>query len=271
MQIQFFCTKWGQEALPWPAFLASVQAAGYDGIETSVPTDPAGRDQVLGGLARHSLALIGQHWETVTPDFAQHRAEFEQRLRAQAAHRPLLINSQTGKDYYTFAQNQDLLRLAQAVAAETGVPIVHETHRGKFSFAAHVARPYLEQLPDLRLALDISHWCAVAETLLADQPEAVALALARTDHVHARVGHAQGAQVSDPRAPEWAAALAFHLACWDEVVAQRRRAGCARLTITPEFGPPPYLPTLPFTQMPVADQWELNGYLLDTLKRRYAE
>jgi hypothetical protein len=37
-----------------------------------------------------------------------------------------------------------------------------------------------------------------------------------------------------------------------------------------EFGPPHYLPALPFTRQPVADQWDINVYMMKTLRERYA-
>src|SRR5690606_24710892 len=165
-------------------------------------------------------------------------------------------------------QNEQFLALADSISRATGVPIVHETHRGRFSFAAHITKEYLERLPYVRLALDISHWCAVHESMLDDQPDAVALALQRTDHIHARVGHPEGPQVNDPRAPEWKDIVHRHLEWWDAIVAAHREQQTP-LTITTEFGPPNYLPTLPYTRQPVADQWEINTYMLNLLKTRY--
>ncbi|MFA9218427.1 MAG: sugar phosphate isomerase/epimerase, partial [Sphingomonadaceae bacterium] len=89
-------------------------------------------------------------------------------------------------------------------------------------------------------------------------------------HIHARVGHAQGPQVGDFRAPEAQAALQAHLQWWDRVVALRRAAGAERLTLTPEFGPQPYTPSLPYTNQPVANPWELNVAMLQLLRARYA-
>jgi hypothetical protein len=37
--------------------------------------------------------------------------------------------------------------------------------------------------------------------------------------------------------------------------------------ITTEFGPEPYMPTLPFSKTPVADQWELNLLMKEYLKK----
>jgi hypothetical protein len=96
----------------------------------------------------------------------------------------------------------------------------------------------------------------------------VNLALSRTDHIHARIGHAEGPQVNDPRAPEWKNAVDAHLSWWDKVVERKRIEGTP-ITFLTEFGPPSYLPTLPFTNQPVANQWEINIYMMDLLRKRY--
>gem|GEM_PF-5353885 len=112
--------------------------------------------------------------------------------------------------------------------------------------ASLVLRPiltqqYFEKIDDLRITLDISHWCNTAETFLHDQEEAVALAISRTDHIHSRVGYTEGPQITDPRAPEWKEALDFHLQCWDKVVAIKQKENAEFLSFTLEFGAPPYL------------------------------
>jgi hypothetical protein len=61
-------------------------------------------------------------------------AVLETVIRNAAAARPLFINSQTGKDYFTFEQNCRLLEVTAALAAETGIQIAHEIHRGSSAF-----------------------------------------------------------------------------------------------------------------------------------------
>jgi sugar phosphate isomerase/epimerase len=264
----FFCPRWGTEDISWDEFFANVKAAGYDGVEASLPFGSALQEPILNGLAKHGLLLIAQHWETVTQDFDLHCKEYTDRLVNLSLANPLFINSQTGKDHYSFDQNKKLLSIASDIASASATKIVHETHRGKFSFAAHVAEHYLEQIPELRITLDISHWYNVAETFLQDQQAAVALATLRTDHIHARVGFTQGSQVNDPRAPEWNEALGFHLEQWDKVVARKINLGEV-VTITPEFGAPPYLPLQPYTLKPLASQWEVNVFMMELLRSRY--
>ncbi len=269
MQILFFCPRWGQEQIAWDIFLKNVKHAGYNGVEASLPIDEKGKALILNSLEKHGLKFIAQHYETTEKDFGEHCRQYEQRLRNLASAKPLFINTQTGKDYYTFDQNKKLIDLARNISTATGVKVLHETHRGKFSFAAHITSQYLHKIDDLRITLDISHWCNTAESFLHDQQEAVNLAISRTDHIHSRVGYPEGPQVSDPRAPEWQEAVDFHLQCWDKVYALKQKENAACLTITSEFGAPPYLPLLPYTKQPVVSQWDINVFMMNLLKERY--
>lgn len=270
MQVQVFAAHWGNNDLPADVFIERVKAAGFDGIEMSLPLDAAARDNWTGRIAAAGLGLIVGQWETaLAPGFAEHRAALEQLLHNACAAKPLHINSQTGKDYFTFEQNCELLALAASISHQHGVPIYHETHRSRWSAHPALALPYLRELPELALTADLSHWCCACESLLADQPQTLAATLPRVRHIHARVGHEQGPQVADFRAPEAQAALAAHLAWWDEVVRLRRAAGDARLTMTPEFGPVPYTPTLPYTRAEISNAWELNVAMLALLRERY--
>lgn len=266
--IRFYAPQWGN-TLPFAVFCQHVKAAGYDGVEMALPLEPAESRDITDCLRHYGLDLIGQYWQSVETDLREHSRQYEKYLRHLVAADPLFINCQTGKDYFTFEQNCHIFELARRITEETGVKIIHETHRGKALFAAHICHDYLSKLPDIRLALDISHWCNVHESWLDDQPEAVALAIAHTDHIHSRVGYPEGPQVNDPRAPEWGSVLQTHLGWWDRVVETHRQNG-TQLTVTTEFGPAPYMPQMPFTQMPLANQWEINVFMMNLLKKRYA-
>lgn len=261
MTILYFCTTWGQKTGSWDDFFSRIVAHGYQGVETDLPA-AAERGEFLDGLDKYGLKFIAQHWETADVVFELHQQAYEDRLRKLAGLKPMFINSHTGRDFFTHAQNGYLLDIAEKVAQDTGVQVVHETHRSRFAYAAHVTRLYLQERPALQLTLDISHWCAVAESLLQDQPEAVDIAIDHTRHIHARVGFAQGPQVADPSLPVYREALDFHLSCWDRVVANTKHE---ILTITPEFGPPPYMPP----DQPGDQQWQNNLYLMNLLKNRY--
>ncbi len=266
MIIPFFCPRWGSEHLSWESFCTKVKQEGYDGIEYAIPADTTDHelDQVWNTAAKHDLAIIAQHYDTYEADYTRHYDQYAAWFEKIKPYPVEKINSQTGKDFFSFSQNIALIKLA----TNSGLPVVHETHRNKFSFAAHITREYLESLPHLKLALDASHWVCVAESYLDDQPAAMQLAIERTAHIHARVGYPEGPQVPDPRMPEWEEALNKHLVWWDKAVALKTQEG-TRLTITSEFGPFPYMVHMPATGTPVANQWEVNSYLMQLLKKRY--
>ena len=271
MKIKYFCPLWGSEELEFDRFCEKAATAGYEGVEMSLPLNDTVTTQArIRGLKKYGLDFVGQHWETGLTDANEYLAEYVQHLEWVAAAEPLLINSQTGRDSFTFEENNRVIEAAREVARQTGIRIVHETHRGKFSYSAMVTRRFLEHNLDLRITADFSHWCNVSESLLQDQTETVELAISRADHFHARVGHMEGPQVSDPRAPEWSNELNAHLAWWDRIVAAHRERGSEQLTITPEFGPFPYMPLLPYTRQPVASQWDINVHMMNLLRERYS-
>ena len=270
MELWFFCPLWGSNGLPWEVFFSKAKEAGYDGVEMSLPLEKSEQELILNLLKEYQLKWVAQHYETNDRDVSVHLNHYEKHLRNLASANPLFVNSQSGKDFFSFAQNRTILERAAAIAEETGVKIIHETHRGKFSFCANATLAFLEALPALRLTADFSHWCNVSESFLQDQLDTVRTAIERADHIHARVGFPQGPQVNDPRAPEWQEALAHHLAWWDAIVAAHRRRNSEFLTITPEFGPAPYMPVTPYKREPLSDQWEINIYMKDLLRARYA-
>lgn len=110
------------------------------------------------------------------------------------------------------------------------------------------------------------HFDAV-EIYLPAQPAAVDLAIARASHIHARVGFEEGPQVPDPLHPLWSRWTRLHLDLWRRIIAARRADGAAFLTLTPEFGPPPYMPIDPRSGHPLADAWETNVRFRDWLQQ----
>lgn len=268
MPVKFYCPRWGAND-SWESFCKRVREAGYDGIETPVSSiEVPELNEILDATSRYKLEIIGQYYQSFEKDLKEHKANFRKHLAALGKLNPVFINSQTGKDFFDAEKNAELFSVADEFSKSSGIRVVHETHRGKALFAANVARTYLEKHPDIRLTLDISHWCNVHESYLQDQSENVDLALSKTVHIHSRIGHPEGPQVNDPRAPEWEQAVEIHLTWWDKV-AEHHRKNKTPLTVTTEFGPAGYLPVLPYTQQPVADQWEINVHMLGLLKRRY--
>lgn len=270
MKINFFCPRWGNEDEKWDTFSKKVKAAGYDGIETAISIDTSETSEMISSFRKYNLLYIGQYYQSVEQNFVQNRTNYIRHLKAIILTKPIKIDSQTGKDYFTFAENKQLFNIAEKLAEQSGIPILHETHRNKALFSAHTTKFFLQKLPNLSITADFSHWCTVAESLLEDQQDAIDIACLHSLHIHARIGYAQGPQVNDPRASEWKVQLCKHLEWWDKIIYNQKRKGAKYLTITPEFGPMPYMQSLPYTQTPIANSWDINLYILDLLKKRYA-
>lgn len=235
-------------------FLRTIAAAGYDGIDTWIPPHP--EDQKA--LRDADITLVLHQHEASDP------ADYRRRLETCAAWRPLLINSHTGRDWFTLEQQLALIDIAQEVADKTGIPIVHETHRGRMGYSPQTSAILFDQRPNLRITADFSHWTCVTESMLDNFGDTLAVACRRARHIHARVGFEQGPQVRDPADPAFDYAVRKFLGWWDAIVEHNLFIGTPVLTMTTEFGPPPYMPCND-------DQFRQNRYMLELLKTRYGQ
>jgi hypothetical protein len=129
---------------------------------------------------------------------------------------------------------------------------------------------YLEKFPALKLTGDFSHWCTVSESMLQDQKSIVERIIPHVHHIHARIGYEHSPQVNDPFAPEWKQHTDAFVCWWKKIIAAQSVNGKRSLTITPEFGPVPYMPTLPYSQKPLVDQWQVNAQVKNVLKRKFS-
>ncbi len=268
-QLLLLATNWGFQG-SLDAFCAAAKKEGYDGAELWWPDTPKEQEEMFDALQKHKLqaGFLYGGWQA---NWQEHLDTFKKGVDAalnNSRQKPLYINCHSGRDHFSYEQNKPFIDFTLKRSKETGIPVYHETHRGRIMYAASITKQYIDKIPELRLTFDVSHWCNVHESLLWDQQETVNLALERTDHIHARIGHAEGPQVNDPRAPEWEEAMKTHLGWWDKVIERKKKNG-ERMTILTEFGPPDYLPALPYTRQPLADQWAINVYMMQILRKRY--
>lgn len=269
--VKIMATDWGINGTR-EQYFEKAKAEGYDGVELWWQGDHQKRKEVFDLLKKYQLEvgfLCGSH----DLKFDNNLRQFKSMIDAAAGssnQKALYINCHSGKDYFSFEENKQFIDYTISAAQKYQITIAHETHRGRILYAAPVARKFMEAIPELRLTLDISHWCNVHESFLEGQEETVEMVLQRVDHIHARVGHPEGPQVNDPRAPEWKTALVKHLAWWDKVVELKIKQGARRITFLTEFGPPDYMPTLPYTRQPLSDLWSVNVYMMQLIRNRYS-
>ena len=277
MDIKYLCTYWGSEDLSAKAFLDKVLSHGYDGVEINFPDDQHFVDEFMSELERirktsnpEFVFIAQQVLSNKKESVVAYTERLTNRLNFLIGLNPNAINSHTGKDFFDFDSNVDILHLTEEMARKSGIPIWHEIHRGRFSFHLRTLLDYLNIFPNLKLIADLSHFCVVSESNLSDQHELLTRIYPNIQHIHARVGFEQSPQVNNPFAPEWKQHLERYTSWWKEIIQLQSQQGNTQFTITPEFGPFPYMPQAPFTQSPLANQWELNTemktHLLENLK-----
>ncbi len=272
--MKFLCPRWGSEDIPWDTFLKQVKEEGFAGIEWFPFAQAEDYKKVLDLLNYYELdfAIVMAVIEPYA-GFEGYLIKLEHELHQLMEIRnetrsPLFFSAQIGREFFDDVQIKKCLTLCQQIEDRYQTPIYQETHRNKWSYAAHVVAPVLTKEPDLKLTFDVSHWFCVSESYLEDQQDAVNKAIVHTKHIHARVGSTQSSQVWDPANTEYAEALAAHLAIWDKWVAQMKLNG-QPITITPEFGPAPYLVKGNRTSNLRDEQWRINVWMKDFLKNRY--
>ncbi|HQR93513.1 MAG TPA: hypothetical protein PLK14_11935 [Sediminibacterium sp.] len=276
MNIKYICPHWGSENDTSDAFVEKVLSANYDGIEINLPpltSDftknfiPKMEDQFSRN--KDFVFILQQLTAPENETIDAYIKKMEKSLTDLASLQPSFINSHTGKDYYSFDDNCRVIEACLNLSIKKNVRILHETHRGRFSFHAATLLPYLKKFPEMELAGDFSHFCTVSESLLQDQEEIVQQIITHVSHIHARIGHEQGPQVNDPAAPEWQNHFNWFASWWQEIIIKKEAQGWNTFTITPEHGPFPYMPQAPYTKLPLSIQWDNNVYIKNILEKNW--
>jgi sugar phosphate isomerase/epimerase len=267
MEIKYICPYWGSEELRPEQFIQKALEDGYDGVEMNFTPQQGFAEEIQRTIEKTGAIFIAQQWlpprvETVN----EYRDRMVERLKFLASCGPVFINSHTGKDFFSFEENCSLIESCSQIEMESGIPVIHETHRGRFSHHAFSLLPYLEHFNNLQLNADFSHFCTVSESLLEDQEPILEKILPHCRYIHARVGFDQGPQVNHPFAPEWMLNLERFMTWWQKIVNLEKAGGREVFYACPEFGPFPYMPRLPFTRMEVSNQWDLNLRIMDYLR-----
>ncbi len=278
MKLHLFKTLWGHEGnLESAAALAKI--AGFAGIEAPVPENEAERQAFIAVLRKEDMDFIAEI-STCTPagvyvpdpgrSVEDHLRSLEAGINRSLAASPRFINTMAGSDAWRFNEARRFFAGVMDLEQKHGIAISCETHRGRSTYSPWLSRDLMVAMPDLKITCDFSHWCVVAERLVLDhEPDILALSARHAFHLHARVGYPQGPQVPDPRAPEYAEALAAHERWWEILWESMAERGIADCTLTPEFGPDGYLHCEPFSQKPVADLWEINTWIAERQRERF--
>lgn len=274
MNLKLFKTMWGASGGIDDAIAQLVQA-GMNGLEGPAPENQEAQRQMQALLDKHQLDYIAEITTagTYVPDrhatLQQHLDSLEQKLKHSAALKPLFVTCLAGCDAWPEKTSIEFFTRAMELADHYNLQISFETHRSRSLFNPWITQRIVEQLPDILLTVDFSHWCVVCERLMDTELDVIHAIADNVQHIHARIGYEQGPQVPDPRAPEYKYALNAHQRWWELIWESQIRRGYTSTTMTPEFGPDGYLHEMPFSKEPVADLWKLNMWMATEEKSHF--
>ena len=245
---------------------------GYEAVEVSlhfVPDRPAFLRLLKDGDSQWIPQIFSRDF-TPGGTVRQHLDSLQQQIEECLEAKPLFFNAHSGSDAWSLVEVEDFYGAMLEMERRVGVAIAHETHRMRYFGNPWTTRAILECFPTLKLTCDFSHWVCVTERLLEDCDEIIQTAAQHCHHVHARVGYEEGPQVLAPRASEWSRHLAVHEKWWDLIWTSQKQRGMVMASLTPEFGPAPYLHTLPFTQAPVAALTDICDWMARRQASRFS-
>lgn len=268
MRLLILCTQWGSEQLPLEEFFSGAKEAGYDGIDTWMPEDVNERKKFISLLDRYELKIVSHQHQAKGNTIDAFCKSLEYYLHLSMECNPLLINSHSGRDFFSFDEQLKVIDTAEEFSAKHNITIAHETHRGRIGYSPYNAMELFKQRPAMKITADFSHWTCVTESWLEHSPAIMDEAIRRTKHVHARVGYKEGPQIPDPRIAAWKEPVDFFLGIWKRIIIHQQSTGSEFFTMTPEFGPPPYMWTKRDDDLPVANQWDINCFMKNLLREQ---
>lgn len=257
MKTKFYKTTWGMPGTP-DEVLAKIKSADYEGWEDWIK--PHFEVQALA--KRHGLEYMAMV-PGESPE--QFRKDLDEAHDAGAVGCTVHV----GHAYQSYEEGLDLLGKLVDIAKTLPFPVNFETHRGRLMYDPLSTARYLRALPDLWLVADLSHWTVVTESMLGSFEDALSITVARTRHIHCRVGHEEGPQVPDPRVKQWEGHVNAMEKIWDRIRDAHEKRGEKVITLDPEYGPPNYMWTEPKAGAPLADLWDVCLWSRDRMRARW--
>lgn len=282
MNIEFYRPLWGRDR-SYVQMAEEASAAGFSGLEGHLPDAPDELKALQDVCDEYNLKYIGEictggsdpdaFW---VPDrhasVDDHLADFDRELtRILASNLDIpFITCMGGLDAWSTDDSCRFFEQAMSLADKSGCLVSFETHRTRCFYSPWSTARILEQLPEIPITADLSHWCCVAERLISEEPGLQSV-IPRAHHIHARVGYDQGPQVPDPAAPEYARFVEAHQNWWEQIWKSQLSRGFQTTTICTEYGPDGYLHLHPYSQEPVADLWEIMRWVAKTEQTHFEQ
>ena len=275
MQLEIFKTLWGFNGASLDEAITQLLSADMQGLEGPAPAHLSQQKQMFELLLRNNISYIAEITTagSYVPDrqatLQDHLNSLDTKLQHSSPLNPRFVTCLAGCDAWSESQSIDFFNQAIALANSYDLDISFETHRSRSLFNPWVTQRIVEQIPEIKLTVDFSHWCVVCERLMDTELDVIHAIANNVFHIHARIGYEQGPQVPDPRAPEYDYALRAHQSWWEIIWQSQINRGFNTSTMTPEFGPDGYLHEAPFSCKPVADLWDLNQWMAQEERKHF--
>lgn len=285
----------------WDELFSRIASEGYCAVETicffDADLDPTRWRSLLD---QYKLGLIVQvhtasDWSKgdycTSAEVEDHVDSFRKLVAKALTHKPQIINVHSGHDSWdtdtAVGYFQRVLEIERELLADSGITLVHETHRQRQLFSPYQTKALLArpELAALKLNCDLSHWVTVCEKLFCPEedprdkwwPSVLATTAKHCHLIHLRVGHPEGPQVPDLQDPYYAKDIAEHLNWWAAIFAVQRSRGELYHTCVTEHGPEPYqiLPTARTArgnsdEEKSAHLWETNSRIKQLVEERFS-
>jgi len=214
---------WGVEKFDdskeWKSIFARIKGDGFDAVEM-MPVFFL-MEGMPEALKEAGLELVGQlHTSSAVRDglagfryntsysVKDHLASLKELSHEAKKAGAFIINSHSGCDSWSIEDAREFLRGALEIEKELGLPICHETHRRRLFWNPFNFRDILkgqEDLKDIKVNIDISHWVVCLERIFASPeskiengdvdgwwPEVLDMLKNNCWLIHARVGYGEG-------------------------------------------------------------------------------
>jgi hypothetical protein len=264
----------GQRPPGYPAVLEgqveAIAAAGFDGV--LAPTaDLAVARAACDAATEHGLAIaLG-----CLPRSPAELAPVLELAVELGPGRVDHVNLQPNRRPATVAESVGPLREWSAEAADVGVALYFETHRGRMTNDLIFTLDLLAAVPELELTADLSHYVVAREMglpLLPEDSTRMDAILARSRAFHGRVaapGQIQ-AQIEFAQHQPW---LERFEAWWETGLRQlaARLGPGDSIPFTVELGPPPAYAATGAEGRELSDRWQESISLMLTIRRIWAQ
>ena len=164
MKLLILCPQWGSEHLSLEDFFAKVKEAGYYGVDTWLPEDVNERKKFKSLLDKYQLEIVSHQHQAKGNNIDEYCKSLEYYLSLSLECNPLLINSHSGRDYFSMNDQLKVIDTVEEFSLKHNIIVAHETHRGRIGYSPYNAIELFNQRPAMKITADFSHWTCVTES-----------------------------------------------------------------------------------------------------------